>query len=507
MSMASLSSPRFGFYYSPDTLHYTQQDFETWLPPLQRLGARWLALMAPSERAIPQSFIEGLLAAGIQPFVHFPLGAEGGLLHPPPVDVLRVLVPVYARWGVRYVVFYDRPNNRAPWSPAEWAQSDLVERFVDLFLPLATLACDEGLVPFLPPLVPGGDFWDLSFLRLVLRALVRRRATALLERLGVCAEAWLEGRPLEWGAGGPERWPQARPYFTPAGAQDHRGFHIFEWYLALCEEELGSRLPLFLLRMGHSFQGKPPFGGGASEACAEQGGSAGVEDLVAMARCLSQPEGGENALPPQVVGGCFWLLTAAGQPHFRAQAWFDEQAQPSPSAKAFFRFLARASDELLTSGGSLESEAPPPSSTSTDDGGATAAAVDASPQPAFPKGGTGDQQSARAPKGVDVAEPEPNPVSAKPSSVGEGFPPKTIDHYLLLPLYAWGAADWDLQLIQPLLQKEHPTVGFSLAEARAARRVTVVGGPGAISPQALAMLRAAGCQVEHLREDGTLVAP
>jgi hypothetical protein len=81
-----------------------------------------------------------------------------------------------------------------------------------------------------------------------------------------------------------------------------------------------------------------------------------------------------------------------------------------------------------------------------------------------------------------------------------------ISHYVLLPLYAWGVANWDLTLIQPIIEENHPTVGFSLAEARLAERVTVVGGEGAISPETLDMLRASGCKVERVLEDGTLVA-
>jgi hypothetical protein len=61
-------------------------------------------------------------------------------------------------------------------------------------------------------------------------------------------------------------------------------------------------------------------------------------------------------------------------------------------------------------------------------------------------------------------------------------------------------------MVEGLLQESHPAIGFSLAEARLAKRVTVVGADGAISAEALAMLRKSGCQVERLLEDGTLIA-
>jgi hypothetical protein len=98
--------------------------------------------------------------------------------------------------------------------------------------------------------------------------------------------------------------------------------------------------------------------------------------------------------------------------------------------------------------------------------------------------------------GQTEAPPAPQPVNQS----------HTISHYVLLPLYAWGAADWELDVIQPLLQETHPTVGFSLTEARLAARVTVVGGAGAISAEALDMLRASGCKVERVMDDGTLIA-
>ena len=77
---------------------------------------------------------------------------------------------------------------------------------------------------------------------------------------------------------------------------------------------------------------------------------------------------------------------------------------------------------------------------------------------------------------------------------------------MLLPLYAWGAANWDLALIEPMLSASHPTIGFSLAEAQHAARVTVVGGEGAVSVDAIEMLRRSGCQVERILDDGTLIA-
>jgi hypothetical protein len=104
------------------------------------------------------------------------------------------------------------------------------------------------------------------------------------------------------------------------------------------------------------------------------------------------------------------------------------------------------------------------------------------------------------------------PSSPAPPANSSDAPARTeidqplISHYILLPLYAWGAADWDFELISPLLRDSHPTVGFSLNEASRAERVTVVGGPGVFTDEALALLRSSGCTIDRLTENGTLIA-
>ena len=102
--MASTAPPpsltRLGFHYYPDTFHYREQDLQTWLPRLEKLGASWLTLLAPNERAIPEYFLNGLLAAGIQPVLHLPLQAD--FTHDR--EALQLLFSSYARWGVRYLV-------------------------------------------------------------------------------------------------------------------------------------------------------------------------------------------------------------------------------------------------------------------------------------------------------------------------------------------------------------------------------------------------------------------
>lgn len=64
---------RLGFHYFPDTVHYRESDLRTWLPELKKMGAAWLTLCAPPDRAIPEIFLRGLMRDGIEPILHFHL--------------------------------------------------------------------------------------------------------------------------------------------------------------------------------------------------------------------------------------------------------------------------------------------------------------------------------------------------------------------------------------------------------------------------------------------------
>ncbi len=311
--MMETPSRRFGLYYSPTTSHYRQADLEAYLPILQRIGAGWLVVRSTASRAIPEAFLRGLLRAGITPFVHFILPWDTTS------EEVSPILQAYGRWGVRHVAFFDRPNRRAFWGKT-WGKPHLPSRFVDAFLPLAVAAEDAGLQPFFPPLTPGGDYWDLAFLRAALTDLRRRDAT-LTKQVGLCAYAWSEGHPLEWGRGGPEIWPQAQPYHTPPDSEDQRGFHIFDWYTVEARAAWGHVPPIFLLGMGSRYGHEP---------------DATVEAKnTAIARRFW-----ENDLPEAVIGGAFWLLTApAGSPQVPT-AWLDAEGHPRPIIKVLTKLAA-----------------------------------------------------------------------------------------------------------------------------------------------------------------------
>lgn len=445
--LRSLSNTRVGFHYFSDTLHFRESDLLAWLPELRALGAAWLTIQAPEERAIPEFFLRGLLEAGIEPILHFHLPLDGSTRD----RSLQLLFESYARWGAQYVSLFDRPNQRSSWPAMSWTQADLVERFLDLFLPVAVAALEAGLTPVFPPLEPGGDYWDTAFLRAALRGLQRRGHSRLLDKLILGAYAWTGNRPLNWGAGGPERWPGARPYFTPAGVQDQVGFRIFDWYLTLARAELGQSRPILLLKAGCL----PNDRAGTQASAGTQADSLAwhTQANLALARLMAGEAGisaGQadqlEAVPAEVLACNFWLLAAAPESPYTSQAWFHPSGSSLPAVNAFHQWAEARQIQTRT-----------------------------------------------------------NQVHRYPGAAHTRTGP-LIAHYLLLPIYGWGVPDWHLDGLRPFIKEFHPTIGFSLVEAANAGRVTVVGGEQAYPEEALQTLRNAGCTVERMIGDGTLIA-
>lgn len=403
---------KIGFHYYQDTDHYRRSDLTRWLPELEALQASWLGLEAPLNRAVPEDFISGLLQAGIQPVLHFRLPPD----KVPSVGDYELLFETYARWGVKYLVLFDRPNLKSSWSAETWAQSDLVERFLDAYLPLANTALSKGLKPVFPTLQPGGDYWDTMFLRASLVGLRRRASDYLLERLVLNAWADGQGRSLNWGVGGPERWPEAHPYQEAGVKQDHRGFRIADWYLALSEAILGKKVPVMLTGLGGEVPDQDDF----------------VQRELTMLELLEQEELEDyEPLPEEVVCGMFRLVDHPEQtPEFRG--WYHRDGNRKPVVEA-----------------ALERKGEP---------------------------------------------------------IGKGLRDFRMKHYLLLPTYEWGVADWHLEVTRSYVKRHRPTLGFSLQEAARAEQIIVLGGEEHFSEDALNELRAKGSLVRRIEGDGTDIA-
>lgn len=471
MTEITKPSNRIGLHYFPDTIHYREQDLKTWLPELRALGVGWLTVLSPLERAIPETFIQGLLQAGIEPVIHLPLLVDKANKD----QQLNVLFENYARWGVHYLVIYDRPNIRRSWVPSAWAQADLVEQFLDQFIPTAVAILATGIKPVFPPLEPGGDYWDTAFLQSALRSLLRRGQKELVQTMVLGVNAWTFDRPLDWGKGGPECWPSSQPYTTPTGSEDQIGFRIFDWYQAIAQMETGQTIPMILLKAGSRLSA-------SSQTAAQSAGNppeavqrSHAETTMAIIQMLAKNSESKSQLPAfdrnhllsrqksvdtepmdNILSANFWLLSTIKGSEDAPSAWYQADGSYLPVVNALKLWTARPHE----GNGAIDKE-----SHST---------------------GAGEMP-------------------------GEGHMPYApaahpIEHYLLLPLYAWGVADWDLEAIRPFLHQYHPTVGFSVYEARLANRVTVFGDAANVSQDTLSILRMAGCAVDCISQDGMLLA-
>lgn len=440
-----IQTGRLGFHYFPDTLHYTERDLQQWLPVLLDLGTSWLVIRSDTARAIPESFITTLKQSGINPFIQFdmPLGRM------PATEEISPLISAYIRWGATHIQFYDRPNIRSSWSNGGWTQQDLVERFLDRFLPLANQVVEENAVPVMPALEPGGNYWDTAFLRAALQSIERRGQTAVLDKLALSAYAWTHRRPLDWGAGGPEYWPDTRPYFTPASSQDHIGFRIYQWYLRISEAVLQRPCPIFLMQAGlpaHPDKVKP-------EELTSEEHTAVVKELYTWAtgKELESAKNAEELPPPDLdlpteVEGCsFWLLSASRNDPYRSQSWFHSGNPNLPIAQ------------------SITSSFPPP-----------------------------------------AAEEFVNPTISNEKVFKRIQHP--ISHYILLANGQHGGWEKQLARMLPFINKNHPTVGFSVEEAALASRVTIIGKSPFITADIIARLTKSGCNVEQIDENGTVLA-
>jgi hypothetical protein len=314
--------PKLGFHYYPDDRHFTDQDLSTWLPILASLGARWLTVKGSVRRAIPENFLRGLAESGIEPIIHIP--------HPVgQVDdkTLRPILEAYARWGVRFVIIFDRPNNRQHWANQSWHKKGLVERFVDIALPTLDLVRSSGLAPVLPPLEPGGDYWDTAFLEGVLRSIQRRQHRSLLRDLNISFYAWTNKHPIEWGKGGPEMWDNPQPYSSGDEAQDHRGFRIFDWYHAIATQTCGELIPLICVAGGINLRSTPVSPDQHQETTHE---------------ILNVLEQGD--IPTTVRNFNFYLLASEESHADYVNAWFPATSSPIPSVNEIRSSIALNSD-------------------------------------------------------------------------------------------------------------------------------------------------------------------
>ena len=425
---------RIGFHYFPDHLHYRLEDLERWIPILKELEAAWLILQGEEIRAIPEEFIRGLFAEGIEPIIHFPLDLSKSI----PLEQLQPILTAYAKWGVQHVIFFERPNLQSSWGIQRWSQPNIVAAFVDHFLPLSQLAVNLGLTPFFPPLEPGGQYWDTVFLQQALEEMQQRGAENVLANMGLSAYAWTWNRSLDWGAGGAERWPHTKPYRIPPDSQDQRSLRTYEWYQEIARKTAGNNLPIILLQAG--LPNRP------NQKNDIQGNQVASEDsILKIFRLLKNENVTEQsattaflqAIGEEVLCGNFYLLACNHSSPLYPFAWFGENGEQT-------RITSQILNRTKTS-----------------------------------------QINNLADKDLFFT----------PKSTDDSF---SIARYLYFPSLDHFMENEQRMEVQEYLIKYQPTIGFSLKEASHAAIVDIAAEEDQIPDGILEALRQSGCSVRRL---------
>ena len=476
--MNGINKTKIGFNYFQDFDHYQESDAQQWIPILKDLNANWLVLNVPTDRTISDAFIKAMRNAGIELILHF----KFSLKELPNIDDFRSIIKNYATWGIRYVAMFDRPNLRSQWDKIEWQQPNLAQRFADIFANLAQPAMDAGITPILAPMQPGGDFWDTAFLDNVLIELKNDHGAQWLQSIGIGAYAWFNDHPVAWGAGGQSSFPATKPYFTPTGSQDNKGFHIYDWYNTILTSHVETGLPIFLLGVGDE--------SGLISAERHQQTLADVLETLAIDQTDII-----TRMPDNVLSVNFWLLSATESDPNYSQAWFNLAGQPLRSPELLQTIYVKEQDlvnnNVLEDG--FENEGFHIETTPRNSQSATAADLAEEKRmhgytPQLDRSNLGQKDKAD------------NKVEA---GVGK---PVIMENYVLLPAYDWGVSDWHLDVIKPYVKKYKPTIGFSVKEARAAKNVLVIGVASDFPNQNLSELYAAGCKVTQMRGDAEKIA-
>ncbi len=234
----------FSYFTSPKYL--VNKAVNTWLPKLRHLGASAVIFKSGFSRAISEDVFIAAQENELMPIIHFvselPLARK--------FNEVAFLLDIYAKWGIGKAILGDKPNIKKSWQISGWHYENLVDHFLDRFIPLANHAVRIGLQPVFPPLQPGGDYWDSAFIELALEGLRRRRMDSILANLALTSYGYTFNKPLIWGRGGPERWSSSKPYQTPEGQEDQLGFHNFEWVQAISQRVIGEKLPILILDAG-----------------------------------------------------------------------------------------------------------------------------------------------------------------------------------------------------------------------------------------------------------------
>jgi len=320
---------RTGFHYFPDTLHFGDTDIQRWIPILKRLQANWLVVLSSTRRAIPEAFIQAISSEGINLVIDFALTPGDGTVF----TEIEPLIHAYGKWGGKYILLDHAPNQKVSWGTREWGNPYLIEIFCERFMKFAEISLDSGILPVFPPLHPGGDYWDVAFLKNCSSYLSGHASSRVINNLSFCAYGWDFGKPLDWGAGGPSSWPQAKAYRPDGNSENQLGFRAYEWHAAAVESVFSRKFPYHLLQIGmpkninNSVHDRFTPDLPKQDAVMRLLNRENVYDPQEPDKLLSH-------IPDDVLSGNFYLL-ASSNPLDLSFQWFSAEGEALSPAQAF----------------------------------------------------------------------------------------------------------------------------------------------------------------------------
>jgi hypothetical protein len=183
-----------GMHWIPTTSS-TPQVVDQFVNEMVQMKVKWAVILNDGTDMTKNDYlVNKLVANGIEPVMRvFTPGLQ------PVSGDLGAMVQHYKAIGVNYFQLYNEPNH-----PIETnGQPPDVQKYLDLWIPAAKTVIENGGLPGLGALSPGGSepgsegrADDREFLRTALQGIKARGETALLDRTWLSAHNYMGDRPI-----------------------------------------------------------------------------------------------------------------------------------------------------------------------------------------------------------------------------------------------------------------------------------------------------------------------
>jgi hypothetical protein len=141
---------RFGVH-TPSNYYWVPRDLDAWCEDALKHGVNCVTVWSNDKYQV--DFCRALIRHGIE-VIYRP--GENKI----PSQFIGDIYAAYRDVGVRYLQYYNEPNNRIEWKEDRKAGP---EYFAQLWADKCAAIKSIGMIPVVPPLSPGGDIWHPDF--------------------------------------------------------------------------------------------------------------------------------------------------------------------------------------------------------------------------------------------------------------------------------------------------------------------------------------------------------